>query len=30
MVLTEEEHLRDVFGDEYARYCERVTRYILA
>jgi len=28
MVLTEEEHLRDVFGDEYARYCRRVPRYI--
>jgi protein-S-isoprenylcysteine O-methyltransferase Ste14 len=28
MVLTEEEHLRRVFGEEYARYCERVPRYI--
>jgi protein-S-isoprenylcysteine O-methyltransferase Ste14 len=28
MVLTEEEHLRVVFGEEYARYCERVPRYL--
>ena len=28
MVLTEEEHLRDVFGEEYAAYCERVPRYL--
>lgn len=28
MVLTEEEHLAAVFGDEYRRYCERVPRYI--
>lgn len=28
MVLTEEEHLRDIFGKEYVRYCERVPRYI--
>ncbi len=28
MVLTEEEHLRRVFGEEYVRYCERVPRYI--
>jgi protein-S-isoprenylcysteine O-methyltransferase Ste14 len=28
MVLTEEEHLRDAYGDEYARYCERVPRYL--
>ncbi|MGD2152034.1 MAG: methyltransferase [Gemmatimonadales bacterium] len=28
MVLTEEEHLRDVYGDEYVRYCERVPRYL--
>jgi protein-S-isoprenylcysteine O-methyltransferase Ste14 len=28
MVLTEEEHLRDVFGEAYRRYCERVPRYI--
>ena len=27
MVLTEEEHLRRVFGAEYARYCRRVPRY---
>lgn len=28
MVLTEEEHLRDVFGEEYVRYCQRVPRYL--
>jgi protein-S-isoprenylcysteine O-methyltransferase Ste14 len=28
MVLTEEEHLRDVYGEEYVRYCERVSRYL--
>jgi protein-S-isoprenylcysteine O-methyltransferase Ste14 len=28
MVLTEEEHLRNVFGEEYARYCQRVPRYL--
>ncbi len=28
MVLTEEEHLRNVFGGEYADYCQRVPRYI--
>ena len=28
MVLTEEEHLRDVFGEEYERYCGRVPRYL--
>ncbi len=28
MVLTEEEHLRRSYGDEYARYCERVPRYV--
>jgi len=28
MVLTEEEHLRDVYGEEYVRYCERVPRYL--
>lgn len=27
MVLTEEEHLRDVFGEEYERYRQRVPRY---
>jgi protein-S-isoprenylcysteine O-methyltransferase Ste14 len=27
MVLTEEEHLHEVFGEEYVRYCERVPRY---
>ncbi len=28
MVLTEEEHLRSVFGEQYARYCARVPRYL--
>lgn len=28
MVLTEEEHLRSVFADEYGRYAERVPRYL--
>jgi protein-S-isoprenylcysteine O-methyltransferase Ste14 len=28
MVLTEEEHLRAVFGDAYVRYCEQVPRYL--
>jgi len=28
MVLTEEEHLRKVHGEEYVRYCERVPRYL--
>jgi protein-S-isoprenylcysteine O-methyltransferase Ste14 len=28
MVLTEEEHLRSVFGDQYVRYCERIPRYL--
>jgi protein-S-isoprenylcysteine O-methyltransferase Ste14 len=28
MVLTEEEHLRNVYGEEYVRYCERVPRYL--
>lgn len=28
MILTEEEHLRDVFGEEYEGYCGRVPRYI--
>jgi protein-S-isoprenylcysteine O-methyltransferase Ste14 len=28
MVLTEEEHLRTVYGEEYVRYCERVPRYL--
>jgi protein-S-isoprenylcysteine O-methyltransferase Ste14 len=28
MVLTEEEHLREVFGEEYERYCARVPRYV--
>jgi protein-S-isoprenylcysteine O-methyltransferase Ste14 len=28
MILSEEEHLRDVFGDEYERYRERVPRYL--
>jgi protein-S-isoprenylcysteine O-methyltransferase Ste14 len=28
MVLTEEEHLLEVCGEEYARFCERVPRYL--
>jgi protein-S-isoprenylcysteine O-methyltransferase Ste14 len=28
MVITEEEHLRTVFGSEYAAYSERVPRYL--
>ena len=28
MVLTEEEHLRKVFGEEYIQFCARVPRYI--
>jgi len=28
MVLTEEEHLRHVHGEEYVRYCARVPRYL--
>lgn len=28
MVLTEEEHLRHIHGDEYRRYCESVPRYL--
>jgi protein-S-isoprenylcysteine O-methyltransferase Ste14 len=28
MVLTEEKHLRNVFGKEYVQYCKRVPRYI--
>ena len=28
MILTEEENLRKVFGDEYIKYCKRVPRYI--
>jgi len=28
MVLTEEEHLLDVHGDEYKRYCGQVPRYV--
>jgi len=28
MVLTEEEHLHNVHGEAYARYCQRVPRYI--
>lgn len=28
MVITEEENLHRVFGEEYARYCERVPRYL--
>ena len=28
MIVTEEEHLRAVFGEDYRRYCERVPRYL--
>lgn len=28
MVITEEEHLYQVFGEEYAQYCKRVPRYL--
>lgn len=28
MVLTEEEHLRAIFGEKYVQYCARVPRYI--
>ncbi len=28
MVLTEEEHLRDIFGQEYEEYCRRLPRYL--
>ena len=28
MVITEEEHLRDVFGEPYREYCRRVPRYV--
>ena len=27
MVLSEEEHLRNTYGEEYLNYCERVPRY---
>ncbi|MBF8295644.1 MAG: hypothetical protein HW389_2189 [Bacteroidetes bacterium] len=26
--MTEEEHLRSIYGEEYERYCERVPRYL--
>jgi len=29
MILTEEEHLRTLFGEEYKCYCEQVPRYLL-
>jgi protein-S-isoprenylcysteine O-methyltransferase Ste14 len=28
MVLAEEEHLHDIFGENYAQYCARVPRYV--
>jgi protein-S-isoprenylcysteine O-methyltransferase Ste14 len=28
MVVTEEEHLREAFEEEYVKYCERVPRYL--
>jgi protein-S-isoprenylcysteine O-methyltransferase Ste14 len=29
MVITEEEHLRDTFGEEYEQYCKHTPRYLL-
>jgi protein-S-isoprenylcysteine O-methyltransferase Ste14 len=29
MILTEEEHLRSLFGEDYVRYCQQVPRYLL-
>ena len=29
MVITEEEHLVDVFGEEYRQYCRQVPRYLI-
>ena len=29
MILSEEEHLQKVFGNEYTLYCEQVPRYLL-
>ena len=29
MIITEEEHLRAVLGEEYVRYCEQTPRYLL-
>jgi protein-S-isoprenylcysteine O-methyltransferase Ste14 len=28
MVLSEEEHLRNIYGEEYHQYCEKVPRYL--
>ena len=28
MVLTEEEHLRNMYGEEYTVYCQRIPRYV--
>lgn len=28
MIITEEEHLSRVFGEEYQRYCSQVPRYL--
>lgn len=28
MVMTEEEHLREAYGDEYEQYCKQVPRYL--
>jgi protein-S-isoprenylcysteine O-methyltransferase Ste14 len=30
MILTEEEHLRRIFGEEYVKYCSEVPRYLLS
>jgi protein-S-isoprenylcysteine O-methyltransferase Ste14 len=29
MIITEEEYLREKYGDEYIRYCGEVSRYLL-
>jgi len=28
VVLTEEEHLRNIYGEEYVQYCKQVPRYL--
>lgn len=30
MIVTEEEHLQTIFGEEYKRYCEKTPRYLLS
>jgi protein-S-isoprenylcysteine O-methyltransferase Ste14 len=29
MVITEEEHLRRIYGEEYEEYCSKVPRYLI-